>query len=157
MCLQSSCRCLVISDRGPMQCDISSCSQSRACIHVIMSGRHAQHAVRYHLPAASNHTAEVTCCPYKLPEDSNVHGLIGMRSFAAAARSDITHNSKSTCGDGRGPSEIDQRLIALAGKVIAAQEPVLDVVERSAMRSICRPLALQLEHNHAAASASMVW
>lgn len=55
------------------------------------------------------------------------------------------------CG---GAPKIDQLLVTLAGKVVAAQEPVLDVVQRPAVCCIRRPLPLQLEHNHATARES---
>ena len=42
--------------------------------------------------------------------------------------------------------EGDQRIVALTAKVIHAQEPLFDIVQRFTMHCICWPLPLQFEH-----------
>lgn len=55
---------------------------------------------------------------------------------------------------GAGAADGDQRVVALVGEVVGAQEALLDVVQQVAMGGVCRALALQLEHDHAAARIS---
>jgi len=46
----------------------------------------------------------------------------------------------------------DERVVSLAAEVVGPQEPFLDIVQHLPMHSICWPLPLQLEHQHAAAN-----
>ena len=50
-----------------------------------------------------------------------------------------------------GAADGDERSVALAGKVVAAQVAVLHVVEAARVRCVRGALPLQLEHDHAAA------
>ena len=54
----------------------------------------------------------------------------------------------STCG--RTAPDGDERVVTLALVVVCAQVALLDVVQRPAVRCVRRPLAFQLEHDHAA-------
>ena len=51
--------------------------------------------------------------------------------------------------------QCDDRVVPLAAEVIGPQEPFLDIVQDFAMHSICWPLPLQLEDQHATVPHSL--
>lgn len=80
--------------------------------------------------------------------------LSAPRTLPTICLKTCVHISQSmSCGRHRGWIHRHQRIVALGGKLIRPQVAVLDVVQHAAMRSICWPLPLELEHDHATAHA----
>lgn len=77
----------------------------------------------------------------------------GTQGFYTFQGSGVHMSHAAARTSGGGAADGDKRVVALALVVVGAQEALLDVVQRAAVRRVRRALALQLEHDHPAARA----